>query len=411
MFDVVRGPKHPFTLCGYDTSAGHDRTFLLVADQWGRVQNLRRASEENGLGARSYELADPDEGFLLVGTDGESPLLVGGPDPLAPPAWIRTYDGTPEGAVHAATPGDDHVVGWTEAVDPPEPPGVRVVGTDATGEERWSDRSGDGRRLVDLLPADADPGSFLAIGTRADSPGGWTTAWEPDGTQVRDTSFETPGDGPASAVIDGEGLVLAGTSEEGWWLQRRRPDRGVDWTRTYPADGDDRGVDDLVTQEDGYGLLAHDTGGTVVLRTGPGGEVRWWGRYAPYTDDDGPADRGHAMVPVDDEFVITGATAPGEEGRDWWIARVGEPGVATPYTPDPTPTPPPNTIPPTTSPPTDSAPAPSDPPTPTAAGTRTPEPSADGSGASPTSGDGPGFGVLAAFAGLSGWLAARRRDQ
>ena len=111
------------------------------------------------------------------------------------------------------------------------------------------------------------------------------------------------------------------------------------------------------------------------------------------------------MVPVGDgEFVLAGATAPGEEGRDWWVARVGEPGAATPYTPDPTPTPPPNTLPPTTTPPTGSAPTPDD------DGTRSPGAAGTPSASSPTDGAGPGFDVLAALAGLSGYLAARRRE-
>jgi len=140
------------------------------------------------------------------------------------------------------------------------------------------------------------------------------------------------------------------------------------------------------------------------------GEERWRGRYAPYAGSDGdgdePADRGNAMVPVAaDEFVLAGTTAPSEEGRDCWLARVGEPGAATPAdVPDPTPTPPPTTMPSrTTAPPTGPTPTESVSPSPTPdTGTRTP--------ASPTVSDGPGSGVLTALAGLSGWLAVRRSD-
>ena len=267
MFDVVRGPEHPFTLCGYDTAAGHDRTFLLVADRWGRLRGHRRASDENGLGSRGHELGPP-RGVPARGGRRQVAAARRQSGPACPPAWSRTYDGTPEGPVHAATVGDTRAVGWTEPGEPPDTAGTAIVGTDAEGNERWSDRAGDGQRLVELLSTGTDTPSLVAVGTRVDGPGGWTTVWEPDGAQVRTARLETPGDGPAAAVADGGAVTLAGTADEGWWLPRRRPDRGVDWTRTYDADGTDRGVDDLVTLEAGYGLLAHDADGAVVLRGG-----------------------------------------------------------------------------------------------------------------------------------------------
>lgn len=405
LFDVVRGPGDGFTVCGYGTSGGGARPLVRVTDRWGRSESQRRGPE---WGDRCHELLPLDRGHLLAGVDDDAPML-GRFEDLSGPVWTRTYDGTPEGTIRAATTGDAHAVGWTEPADPPDTAGVAVVGTDTGGNERWSDRAGDGRRLVELLSTGTDPPSLVAVGTRIDGPRGSATVWEPDGAQVRDARLETPGDGPAAAVAAGGAVTLAGTGEDGWWLQRRRPDWGVDWTRTYDAGGTDRGVDDLVVQGDGYGLLAHDAEGAVVLRTDAGGGERWRGRYAPSSggDGEGATDRGRSMLPVgDDGFVLAGSAA-GEEGRDWWVARVGEPGATTPAdVPDPTPTPPPTTAPPTGPPPTGSG-SPS--PTPDA-GTRAPELPDDGSGGDATASDGPGFGVLAALAGLSGWLAARRRD-
>jgi len=61
-------------------------------------------------GDRGHELVPLDGGSLLAGTDGDSPMLGRFADPSGP-AWTRTYDGTPEGTVRAATTGDDHAVG------------------------------------------------------------------------------------------------------------------------------------------------------------------------------------------------------------------------------------------------------------------------------------------------------------
>lgn len=400
LFDVVRGPDHPFAFCGYGTSYGDDRTVVRLTDRWGRLRSQRRGSDDNEWGDRGHELLVHEDGLLLAGVDDDAPLLLGINDPLAPPDWARTYDGTPEEAVHAATTGDGYAVGWTEAGESAD---AVMVGTDRTGTQQWSDRPGENRRLTGLVSAGTDSASLVAVGRHTDGTrGGWATAWSSDGSRERDLALDAPGDGPAVAVADCAAVVLAGATGDGWWLQRRASDWSVDWTRTYAAEGSDRGVDDLVARSDGFGLLAHDEEGTVLLRADERGEEHWRGRYAPYTDGNRPADRGHAMVPVDgDEFVLAGVTAPGEDGRDWWAARVGEPGATTPAdTPEPTPTPTPTDA-TFTSPPgsTDDT------------GTRNSESPGDGGGEAPTSSTATGFGVGAAVAGLAGWLGIQRRDE
>lgn len=394
LFDVARGVDYPFLVCGYGGDGDDQQPLVRVTDRWGRQESQRRGPQ---WGDQGHVLLALDDGYLLAGVDGGEPMLAAFTD-LSNRSWRRTYDGTPDGQVRAMTTGDGHAVGWNQS---DESAGPVVVGTDETGAERWTDHLPAGRSLSDVVSAGPDPGTVVVIGTAtADDAPAWATVWQPDGTRTRDLVLDTPGDGPEAAVEDENGVVLAGTTDDGWWLQKQAVDWSVTWTRRYAADGSDRGVDDLVSRVDRYGLLGHDRNGAVVVRTDGHGGEQWRGRYAPYTDGDGPADRGHALLPVaGDEFVIAGDTAPGEEGRDWWLARVGEPGVATPAAvPEPTPTRPPTTFPPTTAPPTDSM-----------SKTATPEPTGETTSEPSQSTDLPGFGVLAAATGLSGWLAFRTR--
>jgi len=419
LLDVVPGTDDAYICCGYTARYASESTLVQTADRWGRVRSSREGSEANERGHRGYELRALDEGFLLAGVEDGAPKLLRTAHPMTRADWAHSFDGEADGAIHVATTGATHAVGWTDAGDQS---GAAVAATDAEGTEQWTDSLASERRLTALVATGGDGTEFAAVGTGDD--GGWAVVLAADGTRERDRTLTTPGSGPEAAVTDGDGVVLAGSGPEGWWLQRRDGEWAVDWTRTYADDGAtaEGGVDDLVVRSDGYGLLAHEGSGAVVVRADGSGERRWRARYAP---QDGGGHRGHALVPVDgDEFVIAGATTAGEGGPDWWRARVGQPGETTPVEPpERTATPGPTTSPPPihartteegsatddTAGETDaSTPVPVD-GTERPTGTGTPTP--DGDATTASSGDGPGFGPLAALAGLSGWLATRVRDE
>jgi hypothetical protein len=406
-YDITRRADGSFLLSGLDTADGENRAFVRLADSWGRSQTWRKGSDENEWGDWGYEVIARESTNVLVGVADDAPKLVGFTVPPHP-EWTATFDGTPAGAVHATQTDGGLAVGWTEA----DGGTATVVGTDEEGTEEWSRAPGDERTLSELLTTDS--GSVVAVGTVAgDAGSAWATVWDGAGSQLRDETLDVPGEGPFTATADGDAVVLAGTTDEDWWLQRRSADWSVDWTQTYDANGSDHDVDDVVARDEGYGLLGHDSGGAVVVRVSGDGSADWRGQYAPYTDD-GPAERGHAMVPVDgDQFVVAGTTHDGDEGDGWWWARVGDPAVATPNTPEPTPTPGPTTTPapqttegtPTTE---------SDPGTTltTTGGTDVPTTAtteAESATGTSTSSSGPGFGLVATLAGLSGWVAMKRR--
>lgn len=407
--------EHRFILCGHDY--GNDYGILRSTDKWGRELHQR----DDGFGDSLSTLVAHDKGYLVAGIEETAPLLIGIPDPYNPNLfygdWQVTYDGTPTGPVHATTTDDGLAIGWTDAA---ETTGGVVVGTDDTGTPRWTDHLADGRRVAALVPAPTSEGTVGAVGPHdGESTDGWATVWGSDGTRIRDRPLDTPGDGPGAAVADGSAVVVAGTGSDGWWLQRRTADWSVEWEQRYPdysAGGGHRPVDDLVRLADGYGLLSHDATGVRLVRTDDAGTERWRGYYAPYdeeTTDDGGV-RGHSMIPVErDQFVVVGSATAGENYRYAWMARVGEPGRATPVpTPTPTPTDTPRTMPPTQtrtptptpSPTTDGGQSGSVTGTPTRPPTAA-ETSTDAPGAAI-----PGFGVVAALAGVVGWVVARRRD-
>jgi hypothetical protein len=440
LHDVAAGTTTPYVVCGHGRDGDYERALVRTTDRWGRAEHQRRGPEWGTRGDALIARKDAYRGYLYAGVDDGAPLLAGLDDPLSQ-SWRRTYDGTPDDGVRAAATADGHALGWTEVGESTE--GI-VVGTDESGVEQWSDRL-DGRRLTALVAtvgvvdgtatptagatadgaADAvatprpDSPTVAAVGTDGESGDGesdaWLVTWGADGDRRTDRTLDVPGDGPATVVTDGSGIVLAGTTDEGVWIQRRTARWVVDWTETHSVEGV-RGVDDLVVRrgggsaETGYGLLAYDASSAVVLRTDDGGTERWRGRYRASPDGQSGGDRGHAMLPVDnDEFVVVGSTAEGPEGRDWWTARVGEPGESTPASvPEPTPTAPPTTFPP----PRTTAATPG-------SETESATPTADRSGDGPPVTDvlrsesrsratGPGFGVVTALAALGGWLAIQR---
>lgn len=401
--DIVPGSEAPFVLCGYDITDS-EHTVVRTTDRWGRVRSQRRGPE---WGDGSSALVAHDDGYLLAGIDENAPLLMGFPDPSASeflvPDWRMTYDGTPDGPVYATTADTGHAIGWTDTA---ETAGAVVVGTDATGTARWTDRLRDSRRMVELIAAPQSAGSVIAVGTHdGDATDGWATVWRSDGTRHRDRSLETP-DEPSAAVADGPAVVVAGTNEngDGVWLQRRTADWTVEWTHSYAAGGSNLDLDDLVVHAGGYGLLAHDADGTLLVSSDESGTERWRGRYTPYSKQTGGGApvRGRAMIPVEgDEFVVAGSTAAGAEGRDAWVARVGDPEVATPAA-VPTLTPSPTPHGPLTPTPSPTITTPDDRPTPSPA---TPSPT-DTPGE-----DGAGLGLLSALAGVCGWLVLRRHSR
>lgn len=396
--DVAAGTGQQFVLCGRDRHAS-SHTRIRTTDQWGRQQSQRRGPE---WGTGGFELVSHDDGYLMAGVDGTAPLLISFPDESAAeflvPEWRVTYDGATDGPVYATTTETGHAIGWTEM---DETRSV-VVGTDDTGTVQWTDRL-DGREVVMLGPAPSSAGSVLALGIQKGGSGGWATVWTQDGIRDQEHTFETLGEGPSAAVTDDSAVVVAGHAEDGYWFQKRTADWSVEWTQTVSGQGRDSGVDGIVARADGYGLLAHDDQGALVIRTDETGAEQWRGQYAPYSDEgqDRTPVRGWAMIPVArDEFVVAGSVGPGAEDRDSWVARVGEPGVATPAAvPEPTPSPTP-TGPLTRTPtPTVADTTPSD-------DTATPIPTAT-VGASPTTtpgAGGAGFGLLAGLAGVFGWL-------
>jgi hypothetical protein len=395
LYDVVHGPEG-FLVCGYGRHDGETRGVVAVADERGRIRGRRRGPE---WGSRAHDVVATDGTYLLAGRDGDAPTLVGF-DPPFDRQWRATYRGTVAGTAHASTRGEGHAVAWN---DRREPVGPVVVGTDDEGAERWRDRPGDGR-LTDLLAPDAR--SLVGVGV-GDEDGGWATVWNPDGSRERDLSLSAPGEGPLAAAADGGGVVLAGTTGEGWWLERRTPEWDVAWTRRYAGGGEGRGVDDVVVRADGYGVLGHDGGETVLLRTDGSGAEEWRGRYAS-SGGSGGRDRGLGMVPVDgDEFVLAGADGSGAEGADWWTARVGRPGATTPAA---TTTPPPTDATSTTTPPPTDATFTTTPPPTDAASTVPPTDGTTADTDGTTSSLLPGFGVLAALGGLAGWVAAWSDD-
>lgn len=403
--DVAAGTDRPFVLCGRDKSAS-SHTRIRTTDQWGRQQSQRRGPE---WGTGGFELVSHDDGYLMAGVADSAPLLIGFPDESASeflvPEWRVTYDGRTAGPVYATSTAAGHAVGWTETAEVTSV----VVGTDDTGTERWTDRLGS-REVVTLGPAPTSAGAVLGMGTRDGGSAGWVTVWTPEGARDREQSFETPGDGPSAAVVDGSAVIVTGRTDDGFWLQKRTADWSVEWTRTVSVTGRDHGVDDVVARTDGYGLLAHDDRGALVVRTDETGAERWRGQYAPYSEgaEDRAPVRGHAMVPVaGDEFVVAGSVRPGTADRDSWVARIGEPGIATPAAvPEPTPSPTPTG-------PLTRTPTPSAGDTTPADDTATPIPTATAP-ASPTATpgvDGPGFGLLAGLAGVLGWLLTGYRTE
>lgn len=437
LLDVAPGTDTPFVACGYGRDGDDSRAVVKTTDRWGRTEHQRRGPD---WGTRGDALLAHDDGYVYAGVDDGAPLLARLSTPLDQ-SWRHTFDGAPAGRVHAAAAGGTYALGWSSDDDGSE---ATVAATDATGAEQWTNTVELGRltALLAVGPAlgdnsttegtatgrtatDAPPAgrSLVAVGARGDRDveGGWVAEWRPDGTRRFDRTLSLPGP-PAAAASDEGGVVLAGTTDGGdLFLRRFRQDWTVDWTATYPHDGEDPTVTDLVVRhgagESGFGLLAHDADGTVVVRTGLDGGEQWRGRYAPSPDEWAGANRGYALAAVaNDEFVVAGASAEGPEGRDWWLARVGDPATATPAdVPDPTPTPGPTTTPPPTptATPIDAIPTTADP---TDTRTATPHVDTDGPGtATPTAtlhdestGTGPGFGVGAALAGLAGLAGLER---
>lgn len=331
--DIVAGGEAAFVVCGTEERPNEEaagKTVVRTTDRWGHLQSQRKGPE---WGDGSSELLAHDEGYLLAGRDDGAPLLIGFPDAAAQeflvPAWRRTYDGSPAGPVSVATTDAGHAIGWTETATDT---GATVAGTEATGTTRWTADLDTGRRLLDVLPAPSADGSVLAVGTHGgdgSSSEGWLTTWQEDGTRSRDRSISTPGE-PGGTTVDGSAVVLAGTDADGAWLQRRRADWSVAWTRSYRIESDSLELDDIVAGAGGYGVLVHDGSGVIVIKTVTTGTEQWRGRYRPYSEGDGDGVRGRALLPVDDEFgcetsgCLTGRRTRSDgclaSNRERWLA-------------------------------------------------------------------------------------------
>lgn len=377
--DVTNGSGTRYLVCGM----GEESAIIRTTDEWGRTESQRRGPE---WGDSAHTLCSLADGYLLAGVDGDEPLLVDFED-LSTVRWRRVFDGIPDGTVHAASLGDQHVIGWTDAGTDD---GGRVHATMADGTQIWSVSLPTNRSLTSLATTSSEDPLVHATGPIAGSDqeaDGWARTWRPDGSETEDRTLDLPGT-PSTLLPEEASLLLAGVTTDEWWLQRRDVDWSVQWTETHTVAGENPTLVDLVAGENGFAIVGNDADGAVMLRLDKNGSERWRGHYPQNDDDTEPSLTARAGFTVtNDEVVVAGGTSS-DGDQDTWLARLGDPAVATPAdVPSPTDTPGPTTFPQTTA---------ADVTEPTAA--------------TPTEEPGPGFGVAATLGGFVGWLATRLKE-
>ncbi len=251
---------------------------------------------------------------------------------------------------------------------------TRVFRFGSDGGLRWSRTydEGNNRTLTFLLTG---PDGGLVVG----GPGGggpWLASIAADETERWKMNLNDVPDGiggDATVAADG-GVTLAGPSS----MVRLTTAREIRWQRSYDAFREAHGGKIAPTADGGY-VLAVPTGldRVGIVRTDEQGHLQWSYEYPVI--DDGAVYLTDVVEHAPGEYLLVGSR---REARKGWAMLLSE-GESPPPTPTPTPSP---------------TPLPLDPDTATSSPTETP--------ASTTT---PGFGVVAALAGLAGgWLARRR---
>ena len=254
-----------------------------------------------------------------------------------------------------------------------------VVGFDADGAYRWHrEVNTNGSQALDFLLPHGD--GVLAGGTFP-----WLREFDADGSSRQvDLPNDLPDATLNTGVRDGDGLVLC----SGNGAARLDSSYELDWTREYDALGEAYADGITPTSDGGYLFRTTpvETGDLTLAKADADGELQWHHSYRIGTEN---AAEIHSLTEqAAGEYLLAGGA---NRSMDGWAIEFS--ATETP-TSGPTATPAPTATPDST--PTATAPAPTD--------TRTAPAS--------TMTTGPGFGVVAAGAGLAGALAAtlRRAD-